>query len=184
MYTSVIPLAEVYHLTVDEAHTYFVGDGSWLVHNACPTDDVLEQVHNHIKANGLPLDKGIKLPRQLTPDEMVELTNRYNLEFALGQERFYENYNITDKKGDFWLYSGKPNDPYGSNVFVPEQISENVYIENLFHTHLTGKYTPSGSDLDDLSNRWWQSGSHIIPNTSPAQKYPFDMSTPEDNSVW
>lgn len=28
--------AEVYHLTVDEAHTYFVGDGAWLVHNACP----------------------------------------------------------------------------------------------------------------------------------------------------
>jgi len=28
--------AEVYNLTVDEAHTYFVGDGAWLVHNACP----------------------------------------------------------------------------------------------------------------------------------------------------
>ena len=27
--------AEVYNLTVDEAHTYFVGDGAWLVHNAC-----------------------------------------------------------------------------------------------------------------------------------------------------
>jgi len=29
--------AEVYNLTVDEAHTYFVGDGAWLVHNACHT---------------------------------------------------------------------------------------------------------------------------------------------------
>ncbi|HRF96443.1 MAG TPA: hypothetical protein PLZ51_14655 [Aggregatilineales bacterium] len=28
--------AEVYNLTVDEAHTYFVGDGAWLVHNNCP----------------------------------------------------------------------------------------------------------------------------------------------------
>ena len=27
--------AEVYNLTVDEAHTYFVGDGAWLVHNSC-----------------------------------------------------------------------------------------------------------------------------------------------------
>jgi hypothetical protein len=27
--------AWVYNLTVDEAHTYFVGDGAWLVHNAC-----------------------------------------------------------------------------------------------------------------------------------------------------
>jgi len=28
--------AEVYNITVDEAHTYFVGDGAWLVHNSCP----------------------------------------------------------------------------------------------------------------------------------------------------
>jgi hypothetical protein len=25
----------MYHLTVDTAHTYFVGDGQWVVHNAC-----------------------------------------------------------------------------------------------------------------------------------------------------
>jgi len=30
--------AEVYNLTVDEAHTYFVGDGAWLVHNSCEPD--------------------------------------------------------------------------------------------------------------------------------------------------
>ena len=30
----------MYNLTVDDAHTFFVGDGQWLVHNAglvCPT---------------------------------------------------------------------------------------------------------------------------------------------------
>jgi hypothetical protein len=26
----------MYNLTVEKAHTYFVGDGQWLVHNACP----------------------------------------------------------------------------------------------------------------------------------------------------
>ena len=26
----------MYNLTVAEAHTFFVGDGQWLVHNACP----------------------------------------------------------------------------------------------------------------------------------------------------
>ncbi len=26
---------EMYNLTVDEAHTFYVGDGQWLVHNAC-----------------------------------------------------------------------------------------------------------------------------------------------------
>jgi hypothetical protein len=27
---------EIYNLTVATAHTFFVGDGQWLVHNACP----------------------------------------------------------------------------------------------------------------------------------------------------
>jgi hypothetical protein len=27
----------MYNLTVDEAHTFFVGDGQWLVHNCGPT---------------------------------------------------------------------------------------------------------------------------------------------------
>ncbi len=27
---------EMYNLTVDQAHTFFVGEGQWLVHNACP----------------------------------------------------------------------------------------------------------------------------------------------------
>ncbi|HXF83847.1 MAG TPA: polymorphic toxin-type HINT domain-containing protein [Anaerolineales bacterium] len=27
----------MYNLTVDTAHTFFVGEGQWLVHNACPT---------------------------------------------------------------------------------------------------------------------------------------------------
>ena len=33
----------MYNLTVDEAHTFFVGDGQWLVHNSggCPTHVVL-----------------------------------------------------------------------------------------------------------------------------------------------
>jgi hypothetical protein len=29
-------MMEMYNLTVDEAHTFFVGDGQWLVHN-CPS---------------------------------------------------------------------------------------------------------------------------------------------------
>jgi hypothetical protein len=34
----------MYNLTVDEAHTFFVGDGQWLVHNAgvCPFDSVTQ----------------------------------------------------------------------------------------------------------------------------------------------
>lgn len=33
---------EMYNLTVDEAHTYFVGEGQWLVHNDC--EDLLDSL--------------------------------------------------------------------------------------------------------------------------------------------
>ncbi len=33
---------EMYNLTVDTAHTYFVGEGQWLVHNGCPKSNTLQ----------------------------------------------------------------------------------------------------------------------------------------------
>jgi len=30
---------EMYNLTIDTAHTFFVGEGQWLVHNACGYSD-------------------------------------------------------------------------------------------------------------------------------------------------
>lgn len=33
----------MYHLTVAEAHTFFVGDGQWLVHNTCLTPNQLNR---------------------------------------------------------------------------------------------------------------------------------------------
>ena len=40
---AVIKSQEMYNLTVDEAHTFFVGDGQWLVHN-CPSIDLSSDV--------------------------------------------------------------------------------------------------------------------------------------------
>ncbi|MCQ3938097.1 MAG: hypothetical protein DPW18_13765 [Chloroflexi bacterium] len=36
---------EMYNLTVDTAHTFFVGEGQWLVHNTCG-DDIWEVASN------------------------------------------------------------------------------------------------------------------------------------------
>jgi hypothetical protein len=41
----------MYNLTVDTAHTFFVGAGAWLVHNTCP--EVIQAIHA-----GLPNRKG------------------------------------------------------------------------------------------------------------------------------
>jgi RHS repeat-associated protein len=35
---------QMYNLTVDEAHTFFVGDGQWLVHNECDFSQLRERV--------------------------------------------------------------------------------------------------------------------------------------------
>ena len=36
----------MYNLTVDAAHTFFVGDGAWLVHNACIVRETLDQLRS------------------------------------------------------------------------------------------------------------------------------------------
>jgi len=52
--------AEVYNLTVDEAHTYFVGDGAWLVHNSCPmpyTQKDMERYNQLVEPNSSPKEE-------------------------------------------------------------------------------------------------------------------------------
>jgi len=68
--------AEVYNLTVDEAHTYFVGDGAWLVHNSCPLP---------LPSNYKPVDP--KIP------ELYEIVgeDRFSIRLNDGTERITPN---------------------------------------------------------------------------------------------
>jgi hypothetical protein len=55
---------EMYNLTVDEAHTFFVGDGEWLVHNTSPLDPACQTTLRAVRKdvtqdwvqNGLEVD--------------------------------------------------------------------------------------------------------------------------------
>ena len=38
----------MYNLTVDTAHTFFVGDGQWLVHNTCPISNNITRLSNDL----------------------------------------------------------------------------------------------------------------------------------------
>ena len=141
-------------------------------------DNILDEINEHIRKNGLPIEKGMPVRRQVSPHEMVLLTQQHNIEFVLGQERFFNsNHEITNERGGFWLFSGNPNDSYGQSVYMPIDLNRNTVLENLYHTHTTNKSTPSGSDIDDLNARAWQSSSGVIPNRLPAQVYPFDWKT-------
>ncbi len=43
----------MYNFTVATAHTYFVGDGQWLVHNACFNINTLSNAGSQLDRNGL-----------------------------------------------------------------------------------------------------------------------------------
>lgn len=171
----------MYNLTVDEAHTYFVGDGEWLVHNTC------ELRYNSegeiIGYDGdAPGSAGIRVPRQVTPDEMVRLTRQGNVEFGHGRELHHlghvDGYIPQYREGDFWLWSGDD----AHQVYVPQQIGADVYIEFYYHTHPSGKTTPSRGDINDLGARHWQRESGIIPvEDGPARVIPFNRLTSHED---
>lgn len=54
---------EMYNLTVDEAHTFYVGDGQWLVHNACTEKYVFVGYHGTSTTYLPSILKGINPPK-------------------------------------------------------------------------------------------------------------------------
>ena len=60
----------MYNFTVDIAHTYFVGEGQWLVHNACPVIG---------DENGLA-----RVSRWMDPDEYAAMIDTKTLQEGSG----------------------------------------------------------------------------------------------------
>jgi hypothetical protein len=58
----------MYNLTVDTAHTFFVGDGAWLVHNVCGYGDSKKLARN-MRLSGNPQPGGHQ-PHHLIPTEL------------------------------------------------------------------------------------------------------------------
>jgi hypothetical protein len=73
--------AEVYNLTVDEAHTYFVGDGEWLVHNSCDNPNVRDARLNDAKSPNARII-------QLDPEQIRWSQERINWQFKDGRSIF------------------------------------------------------------------------------------------------
>jgi hypothetical protein len=180
----------MYNLTVEEAHTFFVGDGDWLVHNTqCKL--VFDSENNLVGFEGqLPGSTGVKVPRPITPQEMADLTIKYNnTEFSLRQEITpkldMNTYEVKYETGDHWLFSGG-RDGYGNMVDAPDEIN-GISLSEIYHTHPprhpdfpNGNPHPSGSDIHAYRGRSVQVGpSGIIPaGERPARVYPFDGNTP------
>lgn len=67
---------EMYNLSVDEAHTFYVGDGQWLVHNSCK--NLLDQTVIDVKGQWL-VDNAVYYHKILRPSEPITI--------AVGQSR-------------------------------------------------------------------------------------------------
>jgi hypothetical protein len=129
----------------------------------------------------LPKRNGVKVHRKILPSEMVFLSEKYRVEFGLAQKRRLAGWQpdlITPiwQEGEYWLFSGTETDPTG--VSIPYQSDSDEYWYNIYHTHLNGKTTPSGSDMIDLATRWWQDTSGIIAiGMQSTQVFVFDKDT-------
>jgi len=56
---------EMYNLTVDVAHTYYVGDGQWLVHNASCRFSTTDSILSYFESNGIARVSGVlPIPEQ------------------------------------------------------------------------------------------------------------------------
>jgi hypothetical protein len=75
----------VYNLTVAEAHTYFVGAGRWLVHNACLPSWAKNggSLVNHAKNLERAYKKSKSIPSAEHLDEIVEMARQHNVYIRL-----------------------------------------------------------------------------------------------------
>ena len=140
----------MYNLTVDEAHTFFIGEGDWLVHNT--NKPPFCQNPLDILNIGQPDAAGIQIGRQATPAEMVRLTNSfsdsslpYGIEFSqvlvrppiiteMQGQRYITGWS---KQIQTWMYSGN-----AGSVPTPKH----DWVLNLNHTHPHGRPIPSQAD--------------------------------------
>ena len=58
---------EMYNLTVDAAHTFYVGEGGWLVHNACGLNPAS-------KHSGIPVFAQESITKNLKHGEFMGVT--------------------------------------------------------------------------------------------------------------
>ena len=87
----------MYNLTVDTAHTFFVGEGQWLVHNACRPFDV--GPINNLKSKGDNLDLH-HVPQKNPAGQVIQGYNPNTAPAIALPERLHEK--IPTSRGPYW----------------------------------------------------------------------------------
>ena len=154
----------MYNITVAVAHNYFVGDGQWLVHNACNFQLIYERLNQMT-----PDEFSNMLSRldDLTPEELRALTN-----YSSRWKSFAERAPYADEFGRYNLHHGYPRDfrdffyERGIDIDNPQNMFE---LPQSLHTRLpdgihTGPYPESwnGRWDDWIRNHPSASGDEIL----------------------
>jgi hypothetical protein len=89
---NVLKTLEMYNLTVDTAHTFFVGTGQWLVHNDC--SDVWKTIDD---GQTLSTDEVLKLGQEFVGDNPINLSSGVYVSSPVsGQDDVFSMLRITD----------------------------------------------------------------------------------------
>jgi len=79
----------MYNITVDEAHTYFVGDEQWLVHNACGDglgDEIID-LGKQYKGRRPPLTSDVPYQYRLNSNGKISSYTQYDTSSGLRIKR-------------------------------------------------------------------------------------------------
>lgn len=123
----------MYNFTVATAHTYFVGDGQWLVHNSCPTG--LRQASAGLRNlfdSGSVNGKSIISIRENLLDDGFTMTLSDNQQGYLFANQLGEEVRIMNRNGGWDIriknQFGNYLDEFG-NVANPDQTHE-IFVES------------------------------------------------------
>jgi len=136
--TTVGQTREMFNLTVSEAHTYYVGNDGWLVHN-CPTADATsiasaaakhDAMVKHVLVQGDMSGLGIRTREQLANfvDEVLAGKDTYVRQLSNGRSAYLDpNTNV--------VIVLNPNVSYKGTVFRPgdgsAKAAQNYFLNTL-----------------------------------------------------
>ena len=125
----------MYNLSVDEAHTYLVGAGRWLVHNSCDYRETFFKVYPHLRGQVVvhhAIEQQVlrKYPGLFTEAEIHALNNLRGIPLNINSDlhlskirkernKFYKA-NPTPSRQDIIDYAAKIDKKFGKK-FVPKR---------------------------------------------------------------
>lgn len=138
----------MYNLTVADAHTFFVGNGQWLVHNGCNYSLIYERLNRMTPEE---FSQMVERLGDLSPEELRALTN-----YSSRWEDFFDRVPFRDEHGAYNLHHGYPRNfreffrERGIDIDNPQNMFE---LPQSLHTRLPdGIHT--GAYPESWNGRW------------------------------